>query len=826
MSTIKRTKEPLSVTHPNLCKEWDYDKNAPLIPDDVSFASNKKVWWKCNKGHEWMAVIENRTAGNGCPYCSGRYAVKGENDLASLMPDLAKEWDFDKNGALVPDEVTIACSKKVWWRCSEGHSWQSLVSNRTRKKSGCPYCAGLKPIVGKTDLSTTNPDLLLEWDYVKNEPLTPKDVSAGSEKKVWWICSEGHSWQAVISNRAKGHGCPYCSGLLVISGINDLLTVNPELAKEWHPTKNGDIKPENVLPSTSKKAWWLCNKGHEWQAAIGSRTAGNGCPFCSGKIAIVGETDLATTNPELLFEWDFERNTQLTPKELLPCSEKKVWWKCSAGHSWQAQIKHRTQGENCPYCSNRKVLVGYNDLATMKPYLAEEWDYIKNAPLLPSQVTCGSDKSVWWKCWRGHEWKAKVSNRNNGNNCPFCSGAGSSMPEQGIRFYLSKYCEAVSRARINGDEIDVFLPAFNIGIEYDGFYYHKGREAFDMAKSDRLSESDIKLLRVIESDSNEVRGLNVHYKEDGMGPNYEWALKELFGLLDRLIDDLSLTSIDVDIKRDYLYIREQFRLYEAENNIVSKYPYLINEWDYEKNGNLSPEMFNAFSSVSVWWKCSLGHSWQALISNRTGKNKTGCPYCSGKYVLVGFNDLATKMPDLAKEWNYEKNTPLLPSQVTCGANRRVWWKCSKGHEWSAIINHRVRRGSGCPYCSGRYAISGENDLATKFPLIAEEWNYDRNIIMPSEVKPYSHKKVWWRCSKGHEWQSTISNRTGGQGCFECGKRKSNEAKNKPVMCIENGIIYQSLTEAENMTGISRQGICNCCKDKRLTAGGYHWEYVE
>ena len=126
--------------------------------------------------------------------------------------------------------------------------------------------------------------------------------------------------------------------------------------------------------------------------------------------------------------------------------------------------------------------------------------------------------------------------------------------------------------------------------------------------------------------------------------------------------------------------------------------------------------------------------------------------------------LSITHPVLAKEWDYD----------TCGANRRVWWKCSKGHEWSAIINHRARKSSGCPYCSGRNAIAGENDLTTIYPSIAKEWNYERNMgIKPEGVTSKSHKKVWWKCSKGHEWQAVISNRTGknSTGCPYCsGKR--------------------------------------------------------
>ena len=78
-------------------------------------------------------------------------------------------------------------------------------------------------------------------------------------------------------------------------------------------------------------------------------------------------------------------------------------------------------------------------------------------------------------------------------------------------------------------------------------------------------------------------------------------------------------------------------------------------------------------------------------------NGTGCPYCAGKKVLKGYNDLKTVNPTLAKEWNYEKNNGLTPEDVMPNSNKKVWWKCSKGHEWQAMVINR-NKGRGCPKC--------------------------------------------------------------------------------------------------------------------------------
>ena len=140
----------------------------------------------------------------------GRGVITGQNDLATTHPELSKEWDYEKNYPLTPQDISAGSDKKVFWICSEGHSYLTSVKHRTNRRN-CPYCSGQKVLVGFNDLATTHPELSKEWDYEKNYPLTPQDVSAGSGKKVFWICSEGHSYLATINNRTNGSGCPYCS---------------------------------------------------------------------------------------------------------------------------------------------------------------------------------------------------------------------------------------------------------------------------------------------------------------------------------------------------------------------------------------------------------------------------------------------------------------------------------------------------------------------------------------------------------------------------------------------------------------------------------------
>ncbi len=613
--------------------EWNNKRNGSLKPKDVPARSVKKVWWVCNKGHEWEASVHSRTKEGyrGCPICANKLIIAGVNDLATTRPDLAKNWNYEKNGNLRPDNIAAGSNKKVWWKCDKGHEWKTMPNCCGL----CPYCINQKVWPGYNDLATINPELAKEWSIERNGKLKPENILSGSAKKVWWKCSEcGHEWQATVVGRAKGSGCPVCVNRVVISGYNDLATINPKLAEEWNYEKNGDLKPENIIAGSPKKVWWKCKLGHEWQATVESRHNRNvHCPICSSNrrtsipekavgyylekygvaveenkkvkgyeldifipsmsigieydgqyyhnskekdlrknrlckklgiqlirirepklpplrststdirikslshnysylnepikqvLSIIvgdqrsdvdvdrdygeiytryqkGEDDksLAKAHSELLKEWDYEKNNiapdiinsgsnykawwkcsecgyewqasvysraiggygcrkcgfkrsallrsivtnrddsllvknpelakewnhqkngDLKPDQVYAKSPRKVWWVCEKGHEWEAPIANRAAGRGCPVCSNKKILPGFNDLATVNPKLASEWDYEKNGDLVPGGVFPNSGKKVWWRCKNGHKWEARIQDRNRGRNCPYCSG--------------------------------------------------------------------------------------------------------------------------------------------------------------------------------------------------------------------------------------------------------------------------------------------------------------------------------------------------------------------------------------------------------------------
>ena len=275
--------------NPKLLSEWHPSKNEGLSPYALTTGSNKKVWWICDKGHEFEQVVYKRTLGRNCPYCTNKKVLIGYNDLKTLQPKLEAEFDDEMND-FHSNEVVIGSAKKAAWNCSKcGFKWVTAIRQRTQRDTGCPKCAASsraknrqKTMVAQNGC-ITSPLLVQEWDYEKNAPLTPNKVTSGSNRSVGWICSKcKHKWNAKISNRAiLGRGCPCCSNKVIIKGKNDLATTHPELAKEWHPTKNGLLTPCEVSHGKGKKVWWQCRFGHEYQATVLHRSHGTNCPICN-----------------------------------------------------------------------------------------------------------------------------------------------------------------------------------------------------------------------------------------------------------------------------------------------------------------------------------------------------------------------------------------------------------------------------------------------------------------------------------------------------------------------------------------------------------------
>lgn len=622
----------LQSLHPKVAAQWHPTKNGELNPGQFLPGSRKRVWWVCEKGHEHQCTIFAKVHGRGCPTCTkerstsfpeqaiffylkdkfpdaiNRYVPEPRLEVDVFLPEYRLAIEYDgayyhrtsrkqkidarKNNRLKSMGIRLIRVVEEGGQVPEGTEYAVIVR---RERSNWDYdtaivetCRTVNRLCGtdfiydvdterdrtaimeqyillekENSLASKAPKLLEEWHPVKNGLLKPEYIPAGSSSKVWWLCRKcGYAWQASPYNRVHGQGCPVCCGNKVAPGINDLCTTHPGLAREWHSEKNGNRLPTQYSAGSNARIWWKCGTcDYEWEALIANRSRDQGCPRCAGKVA-APEATLAAVCPEIAAQWHPTLNGDLKPTEVLPGADRPVYWLCDKGHTWKVEIHARAlQQHGCPYCANILVWPGFNDLATVHPELLRQWDVANKVS--PDQVLAGSTKKYIWKCERGHTWSASIYDRIHGRGCPYCANR---------------------------------------------------------------------------------------------------------------------------------------KVWVGYNDLASTHPQLSAQWHNERNGGLTPEQVTAGSNKNVWWKCpQCQGEWQARIfSRRDGRS---CPYCAGKRPIPGQNDLATRMPQLAMEWNRERNGSLSPEQVLPGSDKTVWWRCGKcGHEWKARISARSKGFCKCEKC--------------------------------------------------------------------------------------------------------------------------------
>ncbi len=298
---FKRQRRGLS-DFPHVIGEWDPRRNGDLRPERLRATSHVLAWWRCtnNPGHQRRASVANRTRGTGCPFCAGQRAVR-ETSLAATHAAVARQWDARRNAPLTPRDVLPFSHKEVWWKCPKGpdHQWCARIRDRTHDGRGCPFCSGRRlsvtnslatvaPSVASDWHPTKNgslvsPETARLWNRARNAGLTPKDVTAHSRLRVCRKCPRGpdHEWRATVADCVDAtKKCPACVGLQV-SVTNSLAARFPDVAAQWHPTKNGPLTPELVTARTLRRVWWICDIGHSWCTRIAHRTAEkSGCPVC------------------------------------------------------------------------------------------------------------------------------------------------------------------------------------------------------------------------------------------------------------------------------------------------------------------------------------------------------------------------------------------------------------------------------------------------------------------------------------------------------------------------------------------------------------------
>lgn len=527
---------------------------------------------------------------------------------------------------------------------------------------------------------------------------------------------------------------------------------------------NPEIDLSQLSEGSHKKIVCLCPICKtKWICEIRDNKDKIACPHCAQEKRMLSnietktniQNSLQTLYPEIAAQWDYERNGGIfTPSNIAAKSNKKFFWKCPLGHIYEATVTNRTQhNSGCPYCSGQKVMVGFNDLATTNPELAQEWSQQNEIP--PTAITAHSNRKVYWKCILGHDdYLMSVKQRSNNQGCPVCAAQSqTSFPEQAILFYIKKiYPDAVSRWKLQNHEIDIYIPSLKTGIEYNGSYYHRNKHKKDLEKKRFFQSQNIKLLVVNEYKNHE------DCQDADFFLNERYKPKDLNYLIQVILNYFT-NSIDfqVDTQRDSLKIKEQYIFQIVQNSIAELKPEIAREWDKEKNGRISPYMVSWGSKQKFYWKCpKCQHSY--LASSKDRFHGSGCPYCFSLHkcqnLVPGLNDMASVYPAMLDRWDYEKNK-CLPSHALATGSQKYYWKCHKGHSYiSSVQAERTRK--ICPICSGKMVVPGVNDLISQNKKASDFWDYELNNVDPHNIYCKNQSlAVHWKCKKcGFSWTAT------------------------------------------------------------------------
>lgn len=530
----------------------------------------------------------------------------------------------------------------------------------------------------------------------------------------------------------------------------------PELLDQWNYRKN-DVTPQ--MAKVTDEVWWILpyddpitgkHFDFEWRAKINNRAHGADCPFLKGNALWIGFNDFQTKCPELVSQWHPHKNDGLLPSTVYYHSNIEVWWYLpyddprtgrNFNFEWQAKISDRARGSKCPYLTGKKVWCGYNDLQSNCPDLAAQWHPTKNQKT-PDAVTCGSGDMVWWFLpyddpitgkHFGFEWEARIADRVRGNGCPFLTEnkVWTGFNDLATRF-PSLICE--------------WHPSKNEKTPYEVACFSHDKAWW--------------YLHYYDSDTEKYF-------------DFEWE-----------------AEISARAAGHQCPFLTGHAVYPGFNDLATQRPDLAAQWHPTLNGDVTPFSVAFHSNDNAWWLYPYDDPetgkhfdfvWESKIDNRT--REPGCPFLTGKAVYPGFNDLATKRPDLAAQWHPTLNDDVTPFSVACHSNDRVWWlyryddpETGKHFDfvWKSVINSRTRD-SGCPFLTGNAVYPGFNDLASCYPELCKEYHC-KNRKKPNRIfKHENQPKRLWKCSIcGHEWRTSVRLRAvNGATCPNCRRNRHN-----------------------------------------------------
>jgi len=662
--------------------------------------------------------------------------VTDENVFSKNFPELLIEWDWDKNNALeiFPDKITKSNSKKVWWICKDcGYEWNTIISTRTKYKSGCPKCnIGLFNKYGDNYISINYPHLLKEWDYEKNNPLTPDKYKAFTNHVVWWICPDcGHSYQEYIYKRTKFNlGCKICrkkEKILrsrIVKCVNCGNDFDYKLDFGWNDSKKNHDK---------------CKKCHEKlikQRIENVKTKKELLKKTRNKTKEIKK--LKNSNPELFKSLHPTKNVGVDFENILHNSEKKYYWICTnCKREMFESVSTMVKKVVCRKCVSKRA-----SGIERKFYFFIESVLGENNVENTYNFTTIDNKKIEIDIYI-HPLKLGIE-------------------YDGAYFHNNKHEADIKKTKIlNSHGIDV------IRIREIGLSKIREEDIIYNYKKNKFSKALVELFWYIQR-------------------KYKLTIEQGDILKNFLKQDLN----------NYVLPKEYLVYPLKKNSLMQKNPHLSKLWHYEKNHPLKPEMVSFNYSKKLWFHCkNCAEPVNALIYDLLNGLHWGlCKECSNikrktKSIVKNIIDFR---PELINWFIKEKNRDY--KTYGKSSDEKLWWRCPEcGEEFleeaRVMVNKKIK--NLCPnrknhkdwidteefykrtkkkYSEKNKTITSRNKkLDIKYPQVLCQWDWDKNITTPDKVQKYDDILIWWKCSKcGHSWQETPFNRISyHENCPKC-----------------------------------------------------------
>lgn len=711
-------------------------------------------------------------------------------------------------------------------------------------------------------LKITHPEIAADWDSDKNSPQLVDDVCSKSKNPVWWTCMAEHSYQVSPYTRVRTAGCKYCNksslwAKIAQNRINQgkyksFAKVAPaELLSQWDMDLNS-VKPKSVSAHSHQKIHWRCPAGHTWIASPNSRLRGRGCPECvaagaserirAAKLKI-GGISLAAAFPDLMVEWDNAKN-KFDPSRISPKSKIKAHWKCRFGHDWQAVICNRTLNKsNCPNCTSQTSRLEIYLLCELRSvYQSVEWrkkieGVEADIYLTDHSIAIEIDGEYWHRKkqeqdLRKTEFFKSLGIRTvrvrsdqlgdvRGITVPFakketeqqvCMALMDELQTLAPDYDLENYLRTgIQRSESDFKEMIARLPAppeeeslarkcpavaaqwdfeVNSPLTPDLFSPNSDQNFWWICKNQHRWQATIKNRTMRGSGCpichQESKSLETHKRHATANGNLAERHPLLAELWDKVFNGtLTPQSISIRSTRTcnwhcpvgHSFQRSPKQLIKDSGcpiclSFEHQCPDLLKEWDYEKNVRIQPSDCQVSSGKKVWWTCFKRHSWEQRVADRTGKSKSGCPVCWA--IRRGVNeDLAIARhenktllefkSELIFCWASSKNDPdVLPEKLSVRDKTLRWWTCFRHHFFEQSV-FRMASGYRCPDCARIEAVEKTRlaklrkigSFAIRFPELVALWHPSANCeLTPVDLGIGSHRMVWWRCENGHEFQQT------------------------------------------------------------------------